>query len=171
VELTEDLNILWKASQEIEESYCQEVEKNKHLVSEVQRLGKIIQTLETRWVTEKESHRFQARIQELESQVEKIQTDNVKLQTLYPIRDLLSAKQMELDRLQKSLQLMPPDHADREPAEAILEFHRQECDELQCLWANVQLRFQVQNHRVGELKGELSQAASLTDCALQVPEF
>jgi len=127
------------AAREIELENAHERQRNEKLQAENSVLRHKIKNLEAmissnRHVSEA-TRRFKAIVAGL-------LRDYEHLSKTHPLHDLLEAKEAELQRLKKGLQLIPLQHPDRKTAESMLRAHIRERDQLQSLLITAQGRIE-----------------------------
>ncbi len=190
VDRPEDWEIFWRASEEVELNYHLEVEKCQGLSGELTQLKIQVQNLEMLLQKEKEPRqRAQLEIFTLQRQHEKmsawvkqIQKENEKIKSVYPIHDLWTAKQLEIDRLRTSLDALPKSHPDLPVILALIQAHEVQRDELKWLLEDAERRFEEQSKRIDRFEVELEAEWASGACAdrvtvaspskkTQVPEF
>jgi hypothetical protein len=106
-----------------------EVEKTKKLESELSLLKTEYDKL------------YKKYFDQFDAELKKIKLDVEKMKTSYPILDLVSAKEAEVDRMKKALQTVPRNHADRKAIESMVKAHIVERDQLRRIAEEAENRF------------------------------
>lgn len=71
-----------------------------------------------------------------------------RLRAVYPVYDLLAAKQTEVDRMKKALTTVSRDHPERKIVESMVKSHIIERDELRWIVQDAESRFKLQIERI-----------------------
>lgn len=121
-----DWETFLQAAQEVENDYLSELKKNKKLSTLLEAEKTNLQNVQ---------REFKCRLNEL-----KRETD--KLKKIYPLYDLLLAKQKEVERMKKSLEQISMDHPERKVIEDLVKFHVIERDELKEVIEIAEKRFE-----------------------------
>jgi hypothetical protein len=159
----ENLEIFWKTSEEIELNYQLEVEKSQDLARDLSQAQAQIQNLEALLRKEKEAHqKTQRELLDLHPKVEKlillatqVVQEHEKLKTVSPIRDLWTTKQLEVDRLKKSLAILSEDHPDRAAIQSLIQDHEFQRDELKWLLEDAERSLDEQAKRMDQWEAAL----------------
>ena len=170
MERPQDWEIFWKASEEVELNYHLEVEKNQALRGELNQAQIQLKALQGLLQKERESQkqsqlelaRVRDALQKFAPLLSQIRKEHEKLQSLYPIQDLWAAKQLEVDRLKKSLDSLPEKHEDREAIRACVAAHNTQLDELKWILDEAEARFDEQIRRFDRFDIEVSADSILT---------
>lgn len=156
VESPEDWEIFWKASEEMEFNYHLELEKGQELRGELNQAKNLIQNLESllqketgdRQCAQGELARVQNQLQKFSLLVKQIVREHEKIKALYPLHDLWVAKQLEIDRLKRSAELLPPGQSEMSLIQALIQTHESQRDELKWLLEDAEARFAEQSKRI-----------------------
>jgi hypothetical protein len=168
-----------QAAKEIEKDYSQEIEKNKKLNKEYKQLKESYDQLQQRYLEvskqlqevrfetngKQSSKNFQKKILEFQKEIE-------KLRSVYPLLDLLEAKQAEVKRMKKAMEDIPREHPERKAIEAMVKAHIVERDELNVLVEKAEERFKQQYLKIESEKATKNRSSkSPAEEPLQVPEY
>lgn len=107
----------------------------------------------------------------LQKTLEDLRAETEKLRAFYPLRDLLLAKQAEVDRMKKALQEIPLDHPERRTIETMVKSHIVERDEIRNLIDEAEGRFQAQLQAIDETLQVIPSEDQDQSEILPVPEF
>jgi hypothetical protein len=107
----------------------------------------------------------------LQKTLEELRAETERMRAFYPLRDLLHAKQAEVDRMKKALQDVPADHPERSTIESMVKSHIVERDEIRNLIDEAEVRFQAQLQVIDETLQTLPSETSDHKEILPVPEF
>jgi chromosome segregation ATPase len=163
VDRPEDWEIFWKASEEIELNYHLEVEKTQSLRGDLSQAKIQIQNLDALLKKEKEAHQksthelsgLRSKVEKLSLLANQVRKENEKLKTVHPIRDLWTAKELEIDRLKKALGTISKGHSERAAILAIVQAHELQRDELKWLLDEAEQRLEEQSKRADRLESSL----------------
>lgn len=114
----------------------------------------------------------------LRAALDKFKVELEHLRTIYPIRDLLSAKQAEVERMKKALEKVSRNHPERATVESLVKSHIVERDQLRVLLKDAEQKFQS---LWGKISDELESGFSVSEEAgheeqpsekfIRAPEF
>lgn len=164
VESPEDWEIFWKASEEMEFNYHLELEKGQELRGELNQAKNLIQSLESLLQKEKgDRESAQGELAKVQSQFQKFSLlakqmvkEHEKIKALYPLHDLWVAKQLEIDRLKRSAELLPPGQSEMSLIQALIQTHESQRDELKWLLEDAEARFAEQSKRIETFEIEIA---------------
>jgi hypothetical protein len=143
------------ASEKIEQQYTKQLELNKKLNAEVQIYRAECETLRKELASlkgsKKKRNSHATLSPDLQKQLDFLKRETERLKSIYPIFDLLKAKQAEVERMKKALQQIPKDHPDRSAAESMVKAHIVERDELRLLIEEAENRFKAHHDQIQEV--------------------
>lgn len=141
----QEWNFFLQAAKEVESDYQLEVEKVKKLTAEIALFQKKY------WDEKKKTEELTLNLNDLKKEID-------RLRSIYPLQDLLAAKQAEVDRVKKAWQSIAREHPEHDVIESMVKAHIMERDQLRKLLRTAEERFQM-----------LFEQAS--EATVKVPEF
>ncbi|MGZ3687341.1 MAG: hypothetical protein ACXVCH_06585 [Bdellovibrionota bacterium] len=158
--LARELEELKSESREVHSSYDRLYQRFTRETKRLQELEIILEenthVQRAREALEKEKHQFRQVASILHREVE-------YLRTVYPLRDLLMAKQAELERLKKGMNAIPQGHPDRKSAEALVRAAIAERDEVRRVAEEGERRIQAEMERIQRAMEAAAPSQSPTD--------
>jgi len=135
VDQSNDWVAFLKAAQEIEKEYHRELDNNKKLTVKLQAITKEYEALNRSYLEAKRN------LTDLRAETE-------RLKSVYPVYDLLKAKEAEVVRMKKALARIEEGHPEWAAIEAMVKAHVIELNELRDILQDVEERFKVQLERI-----------------------
>jgi hypothetical protein len=99
---------------------------------------------------------------------DELYAETEKLRSTYPIYDLVTAKEVEVERLEQSLEQFSLDHPDRRGAEELVRSHIIERDELRTILQRAEKRLKLQLEKIQNAAYSAGTAPSVSSDARNV---
>jgi chromosome segregation ATPase len=150
-----------------------ESKKVKSLEDEVQRLKEELSQVNTQANTKKKRPRASESNLELKRNLESLRLETERLKLSYPLYDLLKAKELEVDQVERTLAELPADHVERSALQSIAKSHRAEKEQLSFLIEKAEARFRKHLEQINDCGALIPEEYHSHSAApsVQIPEF
>jgi predicted Zn-dependent protease len=159
-QVTEDLK------KEYREDFAQLLEKNKELVAQMLQLQNAYEVLKQKYLQERKklqklqaAYRDNQHVKQAKAEIivaknrfnetlSRFYREIQQLKETSPLYDLLAAKELELDRIKKALNVVSQSHDDRKAIESLVECHLYERDQLKTMIEKAESRLHTQLNQI-----------------------